>query len=106
MDEPAPRRHARRLAASPADNRATPRGRRALTPEYWRLISSGRVAGQSHDELRLFLIKDNGPTVNLTISLTGRPKAFSFAVRGTDGVLAIDLRNMLFSINIDLGGPI
>jgi hypothetical protein len=36
----------------------------ALTPEYWRLISSGRVAGQSHDELRLFLIKDNGPTVN------------------------------------------
>jgi hypothetical protein len=78
----------------------------ALTPEYWRLISSGRVAGQSHDELRLFLIKDNGPTVNLTISLTGRPKAFSFAVRGTDGVLAIDLRNMLFSINVDSGGPI
>ena len=78
----------------------------ALTPEYWRLISSGRVAGQSHDELRLFLIKDKGPTVNLTISLTGRPKAFSFAVRGTDGVLAIDLRNMLFSINIDSGGPI
>jgi hypothetical protein len=27
-------------------------------------------------------------------------------VRGTDGVLAIDLRNMLFSINIDSGGPI
>jgi hypothetical protein len=25
---------------------------------------------------------------------------------GTDGVLAIDLRNMLFSINIDSAGPI
>src|SRR5258707_1691627 len=105
MDEPAPRRHARRLAAHPLTIARRLAGG-ALTPEYWRLISSGRVAGQSHDELRLFLIKDNGPTVNLTISLTGRPKAFSFAVRGTDGVLAIDLRNMLFSINIDSGGPI
>jgi hypothetical protein len=44
------------------------------------------------------------PAVNLTISLNGRPKAF--AVRGTDGVLALDLRNMLFGINIDSGGPI
>jgi len=77
-----------------------------LTPEYWRLISSGRTSGQRHDELRLFLTSDNGPTVNLTISLTGRPKAFSFAVRGTDGVLALDLRNMLFGINSDTGGPI
>jgi predicted dehydrogenase len=77
-----------------------------LTPEYWRLISSGRTSGQRHDELRLFLTKDNGPTVNLTISLNGRPKAFSVAVRRTNGVLAIDLRNMLFRINIDSGGPI
>jgi predicted dehydrogenase len=77
-----------------------------LTPEYWHLISSGRVAGQGYDELRLFLTKDNGPIVNLTISLTGRPKAFSFAVRGTHGVLVVDLRNMLLSINIDSGGPI
>ena len=77
-----------------------------LTPEYWRLISSGRTSGQRHDELRLFLTRDNGPTVSLVISLNGRPKAFSFAVRGTDGVLALDLRNMLFGINIDTGGPI
>jgi predicted dehydrogenase len=78
----------------------------ALTPEYWRLISSGRTSGQRHDELRLFLTRDNGPTVSLVISLNGRPKALSFAVHGTDGVLAIDLRNMLFGINIDSGGPI
>jgi predicted dehydrogenase len=77
-----------------------------LTPEYWHLISSGRISGQCHDELRLFLTKDKGATVNLIISLSTRPKAFSFVVRGTDGVLAIDLRNMLFGINVDSGGPI
>jgi predicted dehydrogenase len=72
----------------------------ALMPGYWRLISSGRVAGQRHDELRLFLTKDKGPTVNLTISLTSRPKALSFVLRGTNAVLALDLRNMFFCMNM------
>ena len=70
-----------------------------LTPEYWHLGSTGGVVGQEHDEVRLLLTADHGLTVNLTVSLTARPKAFSFVVRGAQGQLTIDLRDMLFCLS-------
>jgi predicted dehydrogenase len=67
-----------------------------LMPEYWHRASTGRVAGQNHDELRLVMAGDDGVTVSLAISLTARPVALSFVARGTDGLLEVDLRNRLF----------
>ncbi len=66
-----------------------------LVPEHWRLVSTGRF-GPRHDELRLFLRAGDALTVNLALSLSARPKAFSLLVRGSRAMLAIDLRNMLF----------
>jgi predicted dehydrogenase len=77
-----------------------------LIPRYWHLVSTGRVAGQKHDELRLFLSNDKDLTVNLALSLTEQPKALAFAVRGTEGALAIDVRNGLFSFHPGPPGPI
>jgi predicted dehydrogenase len=77
-----------------------------LMPQYWHLVSSGRIAGEKHDELRLFLIKDKDLTVNLAVSLTVQPKALAFAVRGTEGTLAIDVRNGLLCFHRGSRGPI
>ena len=70
-----------------------------LTPEYWRLASTGAIAGQPYDELRLFLTGDEKLTVNLALSLSARPKAFVLTARGTRAMLAIDLRNMLLQLS-------
>jgi predicted dehydrogenase len=77
-----------------------------LTVEHWNLVSTGRVAGQRHDLMRLSLTKNRRLTINLTVSLTGRPKSLSFVLRGTQGVLAMDLRDMLFTVVFGLGGPV
>lgn len=69
-----------------------------LIPVYWHRGLTGRVPGQRHDELRLLLTGGNGLTVDLTLSLSARPKAFSLVARGTDATLSIDLRNLLFRL--------
>jgi predicted dehydrogenase len=70
-----------------------------LTPEHWHLAATGRVPGQHHDELRLFLTGAHGLTASLALSLSTLPKAFALAVRGTDATLSIDLRNMLLHLS-------
>jgi len=69
---------------------------RHLTLSQWHLGSSTQVEGEGNDELRLLLTGATGLTAHLTLSLSARPKAFCFAVRGTQATLLIDLRNMLF----------
>jgi predicted dehydrogenase len=71
---------------------------RHLTLEHWHLGSAARVAGERHNELRLLLTGTEGLTVQLTLSLSAQPKAFSLTARGTRATLSIDLRNMLFRL--------
>jgi predicted dehydrogenase len=70
-----------------------------LTLKHSHLMSTGRIACRRDDELRLFLTGDNGPTVHLALSLSGRPKAFSLTVRATRATLRIDLRHMLLQVS-------
>jgi predicted dehydrogenase len=69
-----------------------------LVPEHWSLTNTGAIPEPQADELRLLLAGD-GLTVNLTLSLSARPKAFALVVRGTRATLVVDLRNMLLHVS-------
>jgi predicted dehydrogenase len=69
-----------------------------LVPEHWRLVKTGAIGEQQNDELRL-LLAGHDLTVNLTLSLAARPKAFAVVVRGTRATLVADLRNMLLYVS-------
>jgi predicted dehydrogenase len=70
-----------------------------LALRHWHLASTGTIAAQRHDELRLFLAGGSGPTVHLALSLSGQPKAFSLTARGTRAMLKVDLRHMLLQVS-------
>lgn len=71
----------------------------SLIPQHWCQRRVFDIGDDQHDELRLLLTAGSDLTVNLALSLAVQPPSFSFAARGSDGTLTVDLRNRLIQVS-------
>ena len=72
---------------------------RPLVAKSWHLGRSNSLADGNDDFLNFLLAGEDWSSASLSLALAAWPPEFTIAVRGSQGTLTIDLRNMLLRVS-------